>query len=110
MATKKMPYTTSYASSLHLPSSCKRHTVSRQVPLTDAQCKERSISSQKHQEEIDEAVCDWKASTLTLALDLAHHFNKKQHYFLNLFFQGGIHLIHKQTKVNPHNPFLSMKA
>lgn len=110
MATKKMPYTTSYASSLRLPSSRKRHTVSRRAPLTDAQRKERSISSQKRQEEIDEAVRDWKASTLTLASDLARRFNKKQRYFLDLFFQGGVHLVHKQTKVNPHNAFLSMKA
>ena len=105
-----MPYTNSYPKSLHLPASHKRHTVSRRAPLTDSQRKERSAASQKRQDEIDEAVCDWKANTLTLAMDLAHHFNKKHRYFLNLFFQGGIHLVHKQTKVNPHNAFLSMKA
>ena len=58
----------------------------------------------------DEAVHDWKANTLTLAMGLVHRFNKKRQYFLNLFFQGGVHLVHKQTKVNPHNAFLSMKA
>ena len=105
-----MPYTNSYAKSLHLPASHKQHTVSQRAPLTDAQHKERSTASQKHQDEIDEAVHDWKANTLTLAMDLAHHFNKKCQYFLDLFFQGGVHLVHKQIKVNPHNAFLSMKA
>ena len=53
---------------------------------------------------------DCKANTLMLAMDLAHRFNKKRRYFLDLFFQGGVHLVHKQMKVNPHNAFLSMKA
>ena len=98
------------AKSLHLPTSRKWHTVSRRAPLTDAQRKERSAASHKRQAEIDNAVRTWKATTLTLATDLARHFNKKPHYFLNLFFQGGVHLVHKQTKVNQHNVFLSMKA
>jgi len=105
-----MPYTSSYAKSLCRPSSHKWHTVSRKAPLTDAQRKEKSAASQRHQNEIDKAVCDWKATTLTLAMDLGRHFNKKPRYFLNLFFQGSVHLVHKQTKVNPHNAFLSMKA
>ena len=105
-----MPSTKSYAKSLHLLSSRKWHTVSQRAPLTDAQCKERSAASQKCQEEIDEAVHDWKATTLTLVTDLACCFNKKPWYFLNLFFQGDVHLVDKQMKVNPHNAFLSMKA
>ena len=105
-----MPSTKSYAKSLCLLSSHKWHTISWRAPLTDAQRKERSAASQKCQEEIDEAVRDWKATTLTLVMDMARRFNKKPWYFLNLFFQGGIHLVHKQTKVNPHNAFLSMKA
>ena len=109
-AKKKMPYTKSYASSIRLPPSCQRHAVSRRAPLTDAQREERSAASRKCQDKIDDAVHDWKASTLTLATDLARHFNKKPCYFLDLFFQGGVHLVHKQTKVNPHNAFLSMKA
>jgi hypothetical protein len=95
--------------SLHLPSR-KRHTVSRRAPLTLAQRKERSTASHKRQGEIDDAVRDWKSTTLTLATDLARRFNKKPRYFLDLFFQGGVHLVHKQMKVNPHNAFLSMKA
>ncbi|KAF8801633.1 hypothetical protein BYT27DRAFT_7261760 [Phlegmacium glaucopus] len=70
----------------------------------------RSAASRKRQEDIDDAVREWKASTLTLATDLACRFNKKQRYFLDLFFQSGVHLVCKQTKVNPHNAFLSMKA
>ena len=47
---------------------------------------------------------------MTLATDLARRFNKKPRYFLDLFFQNGVHLVHKKTKVNAHNAFISMKA
>ena len=96
--------------SLRLPSSRKHHTISKRAPLTDVQHKERSAALCKRQEDIDEAVCEWKASTMTLATDLARRFNKKPCYFLDLFFQNGVHLVHKKTKINTHNAFLSMKA
>jgi hypothetical protein len=104
-----MPFT----NSLRLPSSRKRRTISKiskRAPLTDTQRKERSAASHKRREDIDEAVCEWKASTMTLATDLARRFNKKPRYFLDLFFQNGVHLVHKKTKVNAHNAFISMKA
>ena len=80
------------------------------APLTDTQYKERSAASHKRREDIDKAVCKWKASTMTLATDLARRFNKKPCYFLELFFQNSVHLVHKKTKVNAHNAFISMKA
>ena len=101
-----MPFT----NSLHVPSSRKCHTISKRAPLSDAQKKARSAASHKRQEDIDDAIHKWKASTLTLATELACRFNKKECYFLNLFFQSGVHLMRKQTKVNAHNAFLSMKA
>ena len=99
-----------FANSLRVPSSRKRHTVSKRAPLSDAQKKVRSAASRKRQEDIDDTVREWKASTLTLAKELARRFNKKERYFLDLFFQSGVHLVRKQTKVNAHNAFLSMKA
>jgi hypothetical protein len=69
-----MPYT----NTLRLPRSLVRHTVSSKV----------------HRE--------WKAApkayTLTLATDLGRRFNKKPRYFLDLFFQGGVHLVTKTRK------------
>ena len=102
----KMPYT----NTLHLPRSRVRHTVSSKVRLTESQRKERSARSSKRRAEIEDAVQQWKAYTLTLATDLGRRFNKKPRYFLDLFFQGGVHLVTKQGKVNAHNAFLAMKA
>ena len=99
-----------FANSLRVPSSRKRHTISKRAPLSDAQRKARSAASRKHQGDIDDAVREWKASTLTLATELARCFNKKECYFLDLFFQSGVHLMCKQMKVNTHNAFLLMKA
>ena len=101
-----MPYT----NTLHLPHSCVWHPISSKARLTESQHKERSARSCKCQAEIEDAVHEWKAYTLTLATDLGRRFNKKPRYFLDLFFQGGVHLATKQGKVNAHNAFLAMKA
>ena len=102
----KMPYT----NTLRLPHSHVRHTISSKACLTESQRKERSAHSRKCRAEIEDAVHEWKVYTLTLATDLGRHFNKKPCYFLDLFFQGGVHLATKQGKVNAHNAFLAMKA
>ena len=102
----KMPYT----NTLRLPRSRARHTVSSKVRLTELQRKEKSDRSHKRRVEIEEEVQQWKAYTLTLATDLGRRFNKKPRYFLDLFFQGGVHLVTKRGKVNAHNAFLVMKA
>ena len=99
-----------YKKTLRLPRSRVRHTVSSKAHLTESQRKERSARSHKRRADIEDAVREWKAYTLTLATDLGRRFNKKQRYFLDLFFQGGAHLVTKQGKVNAHNAFLAMKA
>ena len=102
----KMPYT----KTLCLPRSRVRHTVLSKARLTESQRKERSTRSHKRRAEIEDAVHEWKAYMLTLATDLGRRFNKKPRYFLDLFFQGSVHLATKQGKVNAHNAFLAMKA
>ena len=99
-----------YAKTRRLPKSRARHTISRKAPLTDSQRKERAARAGTRRGEINDEVREWKVSTLKLATDLARRFNKKPRYFLDQFFQGGVHLVRKQDKVNPHNAFLSMKA
>jgi hypothetical protein len=101
-----MPYT----HSRRVPRSRARHTVSSRAPLTDSQRKERSARARKTREEINDEVREWKVSTLKLATDLGRRFNKKPRYFLDHFFQGGVHLVTKQGKVNPFNAYLAMKA
>jgi hypothetical protein len=102
-----MPHT----KSVRLPRSRVRYsTISSKVRLTESQRKERSARSHKRRAEIEDAVGEWKAYTFTLATELGRRFNKKPRYFLDLFFQGGVHLVTKQGKVNAHNAFLAMKA
>jgi hypothetical protein len=62
------------------------------------------------QEEIDIAVNEWLDSTHKLSKDLGERFNKKPRYFLDIFFSGGVRMVHQQEKVNPHNAFNSLKA
>ncbi|KAJ7256401.1 hypothetical protein C8J57DRAFT_1028647, partial [Mycena rebaudengoi] len=44
------------------------------------------------------------------AEELAQRFKKTQRYFLDVFFQGGAHMVHHQDKVNAYNTFKSEKA
>ena len=41
---------------------------------------------------------------------LAEHFSKKPHYFLDIFFSGGARMVTHHDKVNMHNAFTSLKA
>jgi hypothetical protein len=68
------------------------------------------LTNSLRQTQINEAVEAWKQSTLKTAADLANRFDKKERYFLDLFFQAGTHLVHQQKKINPHNAYLHMKA
>ncbi|KAF8231537.1 hypothetical protein L208DRAFT_1205075, partial [Tricholoma matsutake] len=65
---------------------------------------------QEKQQAIDDAVSKWYLYTITKANDLAHRFNKKPWYFLNVFFEGSAHMVNHHSKVNAHNMFKSIKA
>ncbi|PPQ84339.1 hypothetical protein CVT25_013034, partial [Psilocybe cyanescens] len=93
-----------------LPPGRLRHVTSKAAPLTKTQRKERAEHNRVRQEEINDAVAEWKQTMLKTASDLAEQFGKKPHHFLDLFFQNGAHLVHKCSKVNAHNAFLHMKA
>ena len=81
-------------SSVIIPPTRLRNTASTRTPLTDVQRKERAASNSLRQAQINEAVETWKQSTLSTAADLANRFDKKERYFLDLFFQAGTHLVH----------------
>ena len=98
------------ASSVIVPPTRLRNTVSNHTPLTDLQRKERASTNSLRQTQINEAVEAWKQSTLKTAADLANRFDKKERYFLDLFFQAGTHLVHQQKKINAYNAYLHMKA
>jgi hypothetical protein len=97
-------------SSVLVPPTRLRNTASKRTPLTDNQRKERAASNSLRQAQINEAVDAWKQSTLNTAADLANRFDKKERYFLDLFFQAGTHLVHQHKKVNAYNAYLHMKA
>jgi hypothetical protein len=48
--------------------------------------------------------------TNNLANTMAAEFDMKARYFLDIFFQGGAHMINHQDAVNPYNAFKSFKA
>ncbi|KAF8874789.1 hypothetical protein BD779DRAFT_1423976, partial [Infundibulicybe gibba] len=82
----------------------------KSAPTPAPQRKEKAAERQVRQREIDAAVREWFASTLSRADDLAQRFNKKPQHFLDLFFQGGAHMINHRSKTNPFNAFKSAKA
>jgi hypothetical protein len=87
-----------------------RHEKARSAPIPAQQHQERLEACQEKQQAIDDAVGDWFSYTLAKADNLAQRFNKKPQYFLDIFFQGGAHMVNHQSKVNTHNAFKSLKA
>ena len=92
------------------PSRIRKPATSKPAAPTPAQRTARAQRNSQLQTEISNAIDEWTKSTLNTASELARRFDKKERYFLDIFFQGGAHLIHKQTKVNAYNAFKHLKA
>jgi hypothetical protein len=92
------------------PSRIRKPATSKPAALTPGQRTARAERNSQRQAEISNAIDEWTKSTLNTASELARRFDKKERYFLDIFFQGGAHLIHKQTKVNAYNAFKHLKA
>ena len=92
------------------PSRIRNSGTSKSAPLTPAQRTARAERHNKIQAEINDAIDEWTKSTLNTASELARRFDKKERYFLDIFFQGGAHLVHKKTKVNAYNALKHLKA
>ena len=92
------------------PSRIRKAATSKSAAPTPAQRTARAERNNRLQTEIGEAIDEWTKTTLNTASELARRFDKKERYFLDIFFQGGVHLIHKQTKVNAYNAFKHLKA
>ena len=92
------------------PSRIQNPATSKPAVLTPAQRTARAERNGQLQTEISNAIDEWMKSTLNTATELARRFDKKERYFLDIFFQGGAHLIHKQMKVNAYNAFKHSKA
>ncbi|KAJ7229516.1 hypothetical protein B0H12DRAFT_1029962 [Mycena haematopus] len=82
----------------------------KSAPLTAEQQKEKRDARQVKQARIDTYVQKWMEDTNTLANTMAEEFDMKPRYFLDIFFQGGAHMINHQEVVNPYNAFKSFKA
>ena len=80
------------------PSRIQKPATSKSAAPTPVQRTARAERNSQFQTEISNAIDEWTKSTLNTASELARHFDKKERYFLDIFFQGGAHLIHKQTK------------
>ena len=99
------------SSTINAASSVRiRHANHKSAPLTAKQKKDKAIQRQDKQDAIDAAVDEWFESTMAKANELAERFDKKQRYFLDIFFHGGARMVHHHEKVNTHNAFVSLKA
>jgi hypothetical protein len=53
---------------------------------------------------------EWWTYTEEKASELANCFDKKEQYFLDIFFQGGARMVNHHKEVNPYNALKSEKA
>jgi len=88
-----------------------RHTQSApRAPQTREEKKEKLDRRLEKQSGIDHEVGEWRSYSFAEADRIATKYGKTQRYVLDMFFQGGAHMIHHQEKVNPYNAFKSEKA
>ncbi|KAJ7080470.1 hypothetical protein C8R44DRAFT_653693, partial [Mycena epipterygia] len=80
------------------------------APLTNEEKKEKNERQLEKQSGFNHEVGEWLSYTYTQADWIAEKYSKPQQYVLDVFFQGGAHMVHHQQKVNPYNAFKSEKA
>ncbi|KAJ6550324.1 hypothetical protein B0H19DRAFT_1093671 [Mycena capillaripes] len=80
------------------------------APRTADQLKEKREERIGKQERIDARVQQWMESTNELATTLGKEFELSTRYFLDIFFQGGAHMINHQEAINPYNAFRGLKS
>jgi hypothetical protein len=93
--------------------SAPRHRTqpTKKAPLVPTQQrKEKLVALQAKQQQIDEAISEWVTYTLAKAEHLGKRFNKKPHYFLDMFFQSGVRMVTHKNKTNVFNTFKSLKV
>ncbi|KAJ7757676.1 hypothetical protein B0H14DRAFT_3598809 [Mycena olivaceomarginata] len=82
----------------------------KRAPLPAQEAKEKREESQATQAAIDAEVADFMTYATTKATALGKRFDKSTRYFLDMFFQGGAHLVNHQNKLNAFNAFKAEKA
>ncbi|KAJ7192580.1 hypothetical protein GGX14DRAFT_479933 [Mycena pura] len=100
-------------STITLASSTRMRTGNhskKAAPLTAEQLAEKREARNDKQARIDARVQQWMASTNELAQSMATEFDMQPRYFLDIFFQGGAHMIKHQEAVNPYNAFRGLKS
>ncbi|KAJ7860596.1 hypothetical protein B0H14DRAFT_3446004 [Mycena olivaceomarginata] len=80
------------------------------APLTAEQLKEKRAPRNDKQVCIDVRVQQWMESTNELANTMAAEFDMEPRYFLDIFFQGGAHMINHQDVIDPYNAFRGLKS
>ncbi|KAJ6620824.1 hypothetical protein B0H10DRAFT_1945854 [Mycena sp. CBHHK59/15] len=80
------------------------------APRTPAELAEKKETRERRQAEINAAMEEWRDATNEKASELAARFDMKPRYFLDVFFQGGAHMINHQEKINAYNVFKSEKV
>ncbi|KAJ7792182.1 hypothetical protein B0H14DRAFT_2244329, partial [Mycena olivaceomarginata] len=80
------------------------------VPLSTEERTRKREEREERRDQQDQAVLEWVSETFAKADELATRFKRTQRYFLDVLFQGGVHMINHQDEVNPYNAWKTVKA
>ncbi|KAJ6521708.1 hypothetical protein B0H19DRAFT_1043656 [Mycena capillaripes] len=100
-------------STLALASSTRIRTGNhshKPAPRTAEKLKEKRDARADKQGRIETRVQQWMEDTNQLAQAMATEFDMDSRYFLDIFFQGGAHMINHQEAINPYNAFRGLKS
>ncbi|TFK59028.1 hypothetical protein BDN72DRAFT_906209 [Pluteus cervinus] len=103
-----MAPTVQYASAPRIRPLRPEHPPS--APMTDHQREEATKAARESKTALDKDVAEWLDYTFAKVTELSKKHNKDEHYFYDLFFGGGLHMVNHHNKINAFNAFLSIKA
>ncbi|KAJ6447919.1 hypothetical protein C8R45DRAFT_1115608 [Mycena sanguinolenta] len=86
------------------------HAQTQPYAPTGAERQEKQHAAAETKAEMDAACAEVHTYLRNKALELAERFQKKERYFLNIFYQAGARMVNVQEKTNPYNAFKSEKA
>ncbi|KAF7371510.1 hypothetical protein MVEN_00005800 [Mycena venus] len=105
-----MPSFSTIASASHARMRINNAPRPKAVPLTTAEQSAKREEREERKAYTDTIIQEWRNITYTMAQKLAKKYDRDEKYYLELFFQGGAHMIKHQEVINPYNAFKHEKA
>ncbi|KAL0564735.1 hypothetical protein V5O48_017306 [Marasmius crinis-equi] len=82
-----------------------RHNKTKKPPMTVAERLKHRETARMKAYEIRTRIANWRKKGRAMAEDMAETYRKKASYFMDMMYQGGVHLVKPRNKPNAYCAF-----